>query len=249
MQKISPKFSGRFLFDFGKIPLYNKRGDFMSVTEELMLMKDEKYKEFHSKLMPNIAKEKIIGIRVPKLRSFAKNLTDYEEFLKLLPHTYYEENNLHAFLIEREKNFDRCIEKLNAFLPYVDNWATCDCMKPKVLKKEPKKLMNHIEIWLNSKDVYTVRYGINLLMSFYLDENFEEKYLKTVANVSSKEYYINMMRAWFFATALAKQYEKTLPYMENKTLDKWTHNKSIQKAVESRRIVSEHKEYLKTLKR
>ena len=219
-----------------------------NIQKELLSMADGEYKEFSAKLMPTVCKDKVIGIRIPVLRKFAKTLTDYEDFLQNLPHKYFEEDNLHAFLIEREKDFDRCIEKLDAFLPFVDNWATCDSMKPKVLKKEPEKLLAHINRWINSNDVYAVRYGINLLMSFYLDDNFDEKYLKLVADVKTDEYYINMMRAWFFATALAKQYDKTLPYIEEKVLDKWTHNKTIQKAVESFRITKEQKAYLKTLK-
>lgn len=215
----------------------------------LLSMADEKYRDFSSKLMPTVKKEKIIGIRTPLLRKFAKNLDDYEDFLKILPHEYFEENNLHAFLIEKELNFEKCIEKLDVFLPYVDNWATCDSMKPKVLKKEPQKLLKHIKKWINSKDVYSVRYAINLLMSFYLDENFDESYPLLVANIKSEEYYINMMRAWYFATALAKQYKKTLPYIENNVLDTWTHNKTIQKAIESLRISKEQKEYLRTLKK
>jgi len=211
-------------------------------------MGEEKYRDFSSKLMPTVDKNKVIGIRTPILRQYAKSLENYDDFLNDLPHEYFEENNLHAFLLEREKNFDCCIEKLNVFLPYVDNWATCDSMKPKVLKKEPEKLLKHIKKWVASKDVYAVRYAINLLMSFYLDENFDEKYLKIVAGVKSDEYYINMMRAWYFATALAKQYEKTVPYVENKLLDVWTHNKTIQKSIESFRITDKQKCYLKTLK-
>lgn len=212
-------------------------------------MGEQEYRDFSAGLMPTVDKSKVIGIRIPLLRKYAKSLTDYEEFLQNLPHEYFEENNLHAFLIEREQDFDRCIEKLDAFLPYVDNWATCDSMKPKVLKKDLEKLLKYIKKWLKSKDVYAVRYAINLLMSFYLDENFDEEYLVLVANVKSDEYYINMMRAWYFATALAKRYEETLPYIENDMLDIWTHNKTIQKAVESFRISKEQKEYLKTLKR
>ena len=211
-------------------------------------MAEEEYKEFSSKLMPTVEKSKIIGIRTPILRKYAKSLNEYEDFLNELPHEYFEENNLHAFLIEREQNFDKCIEKLNIFLPYVDNWATCDSMRPKVLKKEPEKLLKHIKKWLISKDVYAVRYGINLLMTFYLDDNFDGKYLEMVSAVKSDQYYINMMRAWYFATALAKQYEHTLPYIENKKLDVWTHNKTIQKAIESLRITDQQKKYLKTLK-
>ncbi len=211
-------------------------------------MGEEEYREFISKLMPTVYKKKVIGIRTPNLRKYAKGLENYEEFIRKLPHEYFEENNLHAFLIEKEQDFDRCIENLNAFLPYVDNWATCDSMKPKVLKKEPQKLLKHIKRWIKSKDVYAVRYAINLLMSFYLDENFDESYLMLVKNIRSEEYYINMMRAWYFATALAKRYEETLPYIKNKELDTWTHNKTIQKAVESFRISKEQKEYLRTLK-
>lgn len=220
-----------------------------TIQKTLLSMGEEEYREFSSKLMPTIEKSRVIGIRTPLLRKFAKNLENYEDFLEELPHKYFEENNLHAFLIEKEKNFEKCIEKLDKFLPYVDNWATCDSLKPKVLKKEPEKLLKHIKKWLKSKDIYAVRYGINLLMSFYLDENFDREYLMLVADVKSEEYYINMMRAWYFATALAKQYEQSLPYLENGVLDKWTHNKMIQKAVESLRITKEQKEYLKTLKR
>jgi len=211
-------------------------------------MGEEKYRDFSSALMPTVEKERVIGIRIPVLRKYAKSLEDYEDFLKDLPHKYFEENNLHAFLIEREKDFEKCIEKLDLFLPYVDNWATCDSMKPKALKKEPEKLLIHIKRWLYSKDVYAVRYAINLLMSYYLDENFKEEYLYMIAGVKSDEYYINMMRAWYFATALAKQYEKTLPLLENKELDQWIHNKTIQKSIESLRISKEHKLYLKSLK-
>lgn len=218
------------------------------MIEELLLMAEEEYKNFSSKLMPTVDKNKVLGIRTPKLRALAKKLENYEEFLSALPHKYFEEDNLHAFLIEREKDFDKCIEKLENFLPYVDNWATCDSMKPKVLKKETEKLLKHIKKWLKAKEVYTVRYAINLLMSFYLDENFKDEYLKLVLNVKSEEYYINMMRAWYFATALAKQYEKTLPLIENKLLDEWTHNKTIQKATESYRITEEQKQHLRRYK-
>lgn len=211
-------------------------------------MGENKYREFSSKLMPTVEKSRVIGIRTPVLRKYAKSLENYNDFLNDLPHRYFEENNLHAFLIEREKDFECCIEKLNAFLPYVDNWATCDSMKPKVLKQEPQKLLKHIKKWLSSNDVYAVRYAINLLMSFYLDENFDENHLKMVAAIKTDEYYINMMRAWYFATALAKQYEKAVLYIENNLLDVWTHNKTIQKSVESFRITDKQKRYLKTLK-
>lgn len=212
-------------------------------------MGEEKYKEFSSKLMPTVSRDKVIGIRTPILRKYAKDLENYDEFLTDLPHKYFEEDNLHAFLIERERDFEKCIEMLDTFLPFVDNWATCDSMKPKVLKKEPEKLLVHIKRWIKSKDVYTVRYAINLLMSFYLDENFASDYLDLVANVKSEEYYINMMQSWYFATALAKQYNATVPYIENNVLDEWTHNKTIQKSIESFRITEEHKNYLKKIKR
>ena len=211
-------------------------------------MGEEKYKDFICKFIPTIEKKNVIGVRTPLIRKLAKSLENYESFLNELPHTYYEENNLHAFLIEREKNFNKCIEKLNAFLPFVDNWATCDGMKPKVLKKDPEKLLMHIKEWIRSENVYAVRYGINLLMSFFLDEHFKEEYHSLVANIKSEEYYINMMRAWYFATALSKKYNETLPYIEKKVLDPWTHNKAIQKATESLRITKEQKVYLKTLK-
>ena len=219
------------------------------IQKKLISMGEQKYREFTSLLMPTVQKDKVIGIRIPLLRKYAKELSDYEDFLSELPHVYLEENNLHAFLIEREFDFDRCIEKLDAFLPYIDNWATCDSMKPKVFKKEPQKLIQHIKRWIKSKDVYAVRYAINLLMSFYLDDNFDEVYLKMVSDVKSNEYYVNMMRAWYFATALAKRYDETLPYIKNNTLDIWTHNKTIQKALESLRISKEQKQYLKTLKK
>ncbi len=219
------------------------------IQKKLISMGEEGYRDFCSSLMPTVDKNKVIGVRIPKLRKYAKELTDYKGFLKELPHKYYEENNLHAFLIEKEKDFEKCVELIDAFLPHIDNWATCDSMKPKALKTEPQKLLKHIKQWIKSKDVYSVRYAMNLLMSFYLDENFKREYLSLVAEVTSDEYYINMMRAWYFATALAKQYNETLPFIENGTLDVWTHNKTIQKATESYRITKEQKAYLKTLKK
>ena len=218
----------------------------MDIKSKLISMADESYKNFSTKLMPTVNEEKVLGVRIPLLRKLAKELENYEEFLNNLPHTYFEEDNLHAFLIEREKSFDKCIEKLDNFLPYVDNWATCDSMKPKVLKKEPEKLISYIKKWFKSNETYRVRYAINLLMSFYLDENFKEEYLKLVADVKSDEYYINMMRAWYFATALAKKWESTIPYIENNLLDEWTHKKTIRKAIESFRVTKEQKEYLRS---
>ena len=224
----------------------------MNIREELFALQDLKYKEFHKRLIPTIDENTIIGVRIPALRALVKEFSATEEaaeFMKELPHPYYEENNVHAFLIEKIKGYDTCIRELDKFLPYVDNWATCDSMAPKVLKKHLPELMDKIKEWLASDQIYTVRYGIGLLMKFYLDEAFEEKYLQMVADVQSEEYYINMMIAWYFATALAKHYEKALSYLEEQKLDVWTHNKTIQKAVESHRITPEQKAYLKTLKR
>lgn len=222
------------------------------IREELFKMQDLKYKDFHSKLMPTINPDTIIGIRVPELRKFAKRMSkdnDIQNFLAEPPHKYYEENNLHAFLIEQIKDYDECIEELNKFLPYVDNWATCDSMRPKCFKKHTDELLMQIEIWLKSKDTYTIRFAIEMLMVYFLDEKFDERFLTTVSTIRSEEYYINMMIAWYFATALAKQYEATLPYLQENKLSTWTHNKTIQKAIESYRITDEQKIYLRTLRR
>ena len=222
------------------------------LQEQLFAMQDLEYRDFHSKLMPTIDKEIIIGVRTPELRKFAKvfsKTAGKDMFLDDLPHQYYEENNLHGFLLEMEQDYDCLIERLEAFLPYVDNWATCDMMRPKVFKKHLAELLLRVERWLSSNDTYTVRYGIGILLSFYLDEAFQPKFLERVAQICSEEYYVNMMIAWYFATALAKQYEYALPYIEKQRLDKWTHNKTIQKAIESYRITKEQKEYLRTWKR
>ena len=221
-----------------------------TIRERLFSMQDLEYRDFHAKLIPNIEKEKIIGVRTPDLRKFAKSLSyeEMEDFLKVLPHEYYEENNLHAFLIEREKDFEQCLVKIESFLPWVDNWATCDMMQPKVLGKHRDKLLSYIDRWLAAKDIYTVRFALNLLMTYYLDDGFRVEYLERAAAISSEEYYINMMIAWYFATALAKQYEATLPFLTGRRLPVWVHNKTIQKAVESRRVTPEQKEFLKKLK-
>ena len=221
------------------------------IKNDLLLMQDKTYKDFHSKLMPTINPNSIIGIRVPVLRDYAKKLfkensiESLNPFLKNLPHEFYEENNIHAFIIEKINNFDECIFYLEKFLPYIDNWATCDMLNPKIFKTNYVKLLEKIYQWINSDSVYTVRFAIGMLMRYFLDEKFETKYLDLVASINSEEYYINMMRAWFFATALAKQYEQTFPYIKNYSLDKWTHNKTIQKAKESFRISKEQKEELK----
>lgn len=221
------------------------------IQEKLFALQDSKYRDFQCKLMPTVNPETVIGVRTPDQRRLAKEvskLPDIAEFLKSLPHKYYEENNLHAFLIETIKDYDQAIAALDAFLPFVDNWATCDQMRPKVFEKHLPELLGKIKEWINSEHTYTIRFGINMLMSFYLDKHFDPAYLKLVAGVRSDEYYVNMMIAWFFATALAKQYEKTLPFIEQRCLDPWTHNKAIQKAIESYRITDEQKAYLRTLK-
>ena len=222
-----------------------------TITERLLALQDLKYKQFHSKLMPTIHPDVIIGVRTPELRKLSKelkNTPEAEVFLKELPHHYYEENNLHGFLIEAIKDFNTCITALNEFLPYVDNWATCDMMSPKVLKKDLPKLYEQVKIWISSRETYTIRFGVNMLMKYYLDEAFLPEYPDLVASISSEEYYVKMVVAWYFATALAKQYDAVLPYLQEKRLDVWTHNKTIQKAVESYRITPEQKIYLKSLK-
>lgn len=221
------------------------------IVKDLFAMQDLKYRTFQTKLMPTINPDAVIGVRTPELRSYAKKMnndTEIEMFLKTLPHQYYEENNLHAFLIEQIKDFDQCIAELNRFLPYVDNWATCDMMRPKCLKKNQAGLLTVIEEWMKSDYVYMVRYAIEILMLLYLDDNFKDDYLDKVAAVKNEEYYIKMMVAWYFATALAKQYESAIKVLEEKRLESWTHNKAIQKALESNRISSEKKSYLRTLK-
>ncbi len=221
------------------------------IQRRLFELQDLKYKDFSSKLMPTVNPETVIGVRTPELRKLAKEVSktpEALEFLKILPHTYYEENNLHGFLIETIKDYDTAIAAVDTFLPYIDNWATCDLMSPKVFKKHLPKLYEKIVVWLESDKTYTVRFGIGMLMSFYLDEHFKPEMLELVAGVRSEEYYINMMIAWYFATALAKQYDAALRYIQNQRLEKWTHNKAIQKAIESCRISDESKAYLRTLK-
>lgn len=218
----------------------------------LLNLKDINYKEFHSKLVPTLDKDRIIGIRTPILRKYSNEISQTKHiniFLNTLPHYYYEENNLHAFCIEKIKDYRNCIEMLDKFLPYIDNWATCDSMSPPILSKHKDLLIEQIKIWLNSSHTYTVRFGLKCLMTHYLDADFKEEYLIMASNIKSSEYYIQMMIAWFFATALAKQYETTISYITDNKLDLWIHNKTIQKALESYRITEERKLYLKTLKR
>lgn len=221
------------------------------VRSRLFELQDIGYGDFHAKLIPNISRELIIGVRTPDLRKFAAQFSESalaEDFLKILPHKYYEENNLHGFLIEKIKDYDRVITELDRFLPFVDNWATCDMMSPKIFARNTDKLCGKCEMWIAADDCYTVRFGIGMLMKFYLDDRFDPVFLKTVAAIKSDEYYVNMMIAWYFATALAKQYDSVLPYFQTQRLCKWVHNKAIQKAVESRRISPNQKQYLKSLK-
>lgn len=221
------------------------------IREKLLSLKDEEYKLFQCKLMPTVDPDRVIGVRSPEIRKLSKELWRMEnakDFMHCLPHFYYDENNLHACFIEKIKDFDECISELDRFLPFVDNWATCDMMNPKVLKNNPQKLSKKAFEWMKSEHTYTVRYGIGVLMRHFLDDNFDLKYLQKVAEIRSDEYYINMMIAWYFATALAKQYEAVLPFLKLRKLDTWTHNKAVQKAIESYRITDEQKVYLRTLK-
>ena len=223
----------------------------MSIRETLFSLRDEKFAAFQARLIPNVAPERIIGVRTPALRKLAKTLRgsgEAEEFLKALPHDFFEENNLHAFLLCEMKDFDACVQAVEDFLPYVDNWATCDQMSPGVFRKNKQALLPYIRCWIASERVYTRRFGTGMLMSHFLDEDFREEYLRLVSDKRSEEYYVNMMIAWYFATALAKQYEAALPYLENRRLDPWVHNKTIQKAVESFRVSDEHKACLRALK-
>ncbi len=222
------------------------------MLDSLLKNQDLKYKEFHQKLVPNLDPDTIIGVRVPTLRKLAKDFSKTEkreQFLKTLPHKYYEENNLHAFFIEQIKDFAQCTKEINRFLPYVDSWATCDSMRPKVFTKNKEKLLLEIDKWLKSTHTYAVRYGIEMLMVHFLDDDFDKKYIEKVASIKSDEYYINMMIAWYFATALAKKWDETIPYIEENRLHLWVHNKTIQKAVESYRISAEQKKFLRNLRR
>ena len=222
-----------------------------NIQDILFGLQDQKYRDFQIKLIPNSNINNVIGVRTPDLRKYAKELlktNNYITFINELPHKYFDENQLHAFILSELKDYDNCINLINEFLPFIDNWATCDQMSPKVFKKNHDKLINQIKIWLKSKKTYTIRFGIGMLMQHYLDNDFKEEYLELVANIKSKEYYVNMMKAWFFATALAKQYPTTITYIEKQKLDPWTHNKTIQKSIESYRINNEQKNYLKSLK-
>lgn len=237
--------------------------DLSPILRRLYAMQDIEYRDFQSRLIPNVSDEIFIGIRTPELRKYAKELyreekdpvtgtirqgSSLEGFLNTLPHQYFDENQLHAFIISEEKDFSVCISLIEQFLPYVDNWATCDQMSPKVFKKKKDALLPYIRKWISSGQTYTVRFAVGMLMQHFLDDAFDPAYPEIAASVQSEEYYVRMMVAWYFATALAKQYDAVLPYLEQRRLDPWTHNKTIQKAVESFRITPAQKSFLRTLK-
>ena len=223
----------------------------MNIKEELLALQDISYADFQAKLTPNIPRDLFIGVRVPELRKLAKKVAEEPEtskFLKNLPHKYYDENMLQGLLISEIKDYDACIVAVDEFLPYVDNWAVCDIMSPKIFKKNKKALLEKIKEWSASEKTYTCRFGIEMLMSHFLDDDFKPEYLEIALSVNSEDYYVQMMVAWFFATALAKEWDATIKYIEDHRLDRWTHNKAIQKARESKRITPKEKEYLKSLK-
>lgn len=222
-----------------------------AIQEKLFALQDLNYRQFQAKLMPTVDPEQIIGVRMPALRKLAKELkgtAEAEAFLRTLPHRYYDENNLHGLLLCARSGYEETVAGLDIFLPHVDNWATCDLLSPRAFRTHPPQLPGQIRRWLDSGETYTVRFGLEMLMSFYLDECFRPEYLDWAAEVKSEEYYVRMMVAWYFATALAKQYDAALPYLRQRRLDRWTHNKTIQKAVESYRITPEQKDELRSLR-
>lgn len=221
------------------------------IIKKLFELQDKGYRDFHMKLVTTVEPERIIGVRTPELRKLAKQTAKQagvQAFIDSLPHYYFDENQLHAFILSEEKDFSKCITETERFLPYIDNWATCDQLSPKVFKKHKDELLPYIQRWIVSDDTYTVRFAIGMLMQHFLDDSFNIKYPEMVAAVKSEEYYINMMVAWYFATALAKQYDSIIPFIENRRLSDWAHNKAIQKSVESYRITPEQKAYLRSLK-
>ena len=221
------------------------------IREALFQLRDEEYRVFQARLIPTVEPDTMIGVRTPALRSLAKQLYrtgEADAFLAELPHQYFDENQLHAFVLSEMRDYDRCIGEVQRFLPFVDNWATCDQLSPKVFKKHRPRLLECVGEWLESGHTYTVRFAMGMLMAHFLDEDFDAKYLHWVSRVRSDEYYINMMAAWYFATALAKQYEAALPFIEERRLAPWTHNKTIQKCLESYRIPADRKAYLKQLR-
>ena len=224
----------------------------MNIKEELLALQDISYADFQAKLTPNIPRDLFIGVRVPEARKLAKRIIgdpETSKFLRDLPHRYYDENMVHGLLISEMKDYDACIEAVDEFLPYVDNWAVCDIMSPKIFKKNKIVLLEKIKEWSKSEEEYTCRFGLEMLMSHFLDDDFKPEYLEIPLSVNNDEYYVKMMIAWFFATALAKQWDATIKYLEDHRLDAWTHNKAIQKARESKRITPQQKDYVKSLKR
>ena len=218
------------------------------IVSDLIGMRDENFAKFNSGIIPTTESKLVIGVRTPQLKRYAKTISDTDKFLSKLPHTYFEENQIHAFILCDIRDFAKCVQMVDAFLPYVDNWATCDHLIPKSFAKNVDKLLPWVQKWIKSKHTYTVRFAIGILMRYFLGQNFDKKYAKMVATVSSDEYYINMMRAWYFATALAKNWDDVICFIEAKELDTWTHNKTIQKSIESFRITPAHKKHLGTLR-
>ena len=221
------------------------------IKEKLKSLQDIKYRGFQAGLIPTVDNDKVIGVRTPELRKLAKEMSkrdDADDFLNDLPHEYFDEDQLHAFMVSGIKDFDECVSEVERFLPYINNWATCDQMTPKVFGRHKEELLPHVREWIDSGETYTVRFGVKMFMSYFLGDDFDMEYADLVAGIKSEEYYVNMMRAWYFATALAYNYDEVVPLIENRKLDKWTHNKAIQKSVESYRITAEQKEYLITLK-
>ncbi len=223
----------------------------MNILNRLLEVQDTGYRDFQLKLTPGLTEDYMLGVRTPELRKIAKELVksgEADAFTAELPHRYFEENQIHAFIFSEMKDYDRLTEELERFLPCIDNWATCDQLRPKIFRKHTDDVYSRIELWVQSCHTYTVRFGLGMLMAYFLDEKYTPGQHELAVNIVSDEYYINMMRAWYFATALAKQYDDTIAVFENRLLDKWTHNKSIQKARESFRVSDEHKAYLSTLK-
>ena len=221
------------------------------ILRELFAQRDEKYAALQKKIIPHIDESRLIGVRTPQLRSFTKKLAkqeDTKEFLQNLPHEYFDEDQLHAFIISEIRDFDLCISYVQAFLPYVNNWATCDQLSPVVFKKNHGRLLPYLDEWISSRETYIIRFGVGMYMAHFLDDDFDPSHAEKICEIHSDEYYVNMMRAWYFATALAKQYDAVIDFITKFRLDPWTHNKTIQKCVESYRIPDDRKEYLKTLR-
>ena len=217
------------------------------IVNDLLVLSDKKFAKFNAKLLPNVDSSNILGVRTPELRKYAKKFRDFGAFLNSLPHKYFEENQIHAFILSDICDFESCVNMVDKFLPYIDNWATCDQLIPKIFSKNKDALLPWIEKWIISGHTYTVRFAIGMLMRLFLDDDFKPEYADMVIKIHSKEYYVNMMRAWYFATALAKNWDETIGIIESKKLDVWTQNKTIQKAIESYRITNKQKKYLKGL--